>query len=138
MRLGVFPIGVDAQDVRRARERPGGPRARSAAIRAEARGERILLGIDRLDYTKGIPRRLLAFERLLEREPRWRGKVRLVQVAVPSRDKVPSYQEFRRQVDELVGRINGAFSTVDWVPIHYVHRSLDRASTWSRSIAPRT
>jgi trehalose 6-phosphate synthase/phosphatase len=123
-RLGVFPIGVDAKtfvalttDADVLRE--------ASEIRAEARGERILLGIDRLDYTKGIPRRLLAFERLLEREPRWRGKVRLVQVAVPSRDAVPSYQDFRRQVDELVGRINGAFSTVDWVPIHYVHRSLN-------------
>jgi trehalose 6-phosphate synthase/phosphatase len=122
-RLGVFPIGVDtpalsalADDPRVARE--------VTAIRADARGERILLGIDRLDYTKGIPRRLLAYERLLEREPRWRGKVRLVQIGVPSRDKVPSYQQFRKEVNELVGRINGAFSTVDWVPIHYVHRSL--------------
>ncbi len=123
IRLGVFPIGVDAQSFGRLAEREDVLRD-VASIRAEARGERILLCIDRLDYTKGIPRRLLAFERLLEREPRWRSKVRLVQIAVPSRDKVPSYQEFRRQVDELVGRINGAFSTVDWVPIHYVHRSL--------------
>jgi trehalose 6-phosphate synthase/phosphatase len=123
IRLGVFPIGVDAQQFGRLADDPEVLRD-VATIRAEARGERILLGIDRLDYTKGIPRRLLAFEHLLEREPHWRGKVRLVQIAVPSRDKVPSYQEFRRQVDELVGRINGAFSTVDWVPIHYVHRSL--------------
>jgi trehalose 6-phosphate synthase/phosphatase len=123
IRLGVFPIGVDAHTF--------GELARDAdvlreteSIRSEARSEKILLGIDRLDYTKGIARRLLAFERFLEREPDWRSKVRLVQVAVPSRDKVPSYQEYRRQVDELVGRINGKFSTVDWVPIHYVHRSL--------------
>jgi trehalose 6-phosphate synthase/phosphatase len=123
IRLGVFPLGVDADQFGRLAGEPDVLRD-VATIRAEARGERILLGIDRLDYTKGIPRRLLAFERLLERETRWRGKVRLVQIAVPSRDKVPTYQEFRRQVDELVGRINGAFSTVDWVPIHYVHRSL--------------
>src|SRR5579884_1749929 len=123
VRLGVFPIGVDARTFGALADDPEVLRE-VGAIRAEARGERILLGIDRLDYTKGIPRRLLAFERLLERGPHWRGKVRLVQIAVPSRDKVPSYQEFRRQVDELVGRINGAFSTVDWIPIHYVHRSL--------------
>ena len=123
VRLGVFPIGVDAHQFGRLAANED-VLQEVATIRSEARGERILLGIDRLDYTKGIPRRLLAFERLLEREPRWRGKVRLVQIGVPSRDKVPSYQEFRRQVDELVGRINGAFSTVDWVPIHYVHRSL--------------
>ncbi len=123
VRLGVFPIGVDAQTFGKLAEDPE-VRAETASIRADARGERILLGIDRLDYTKGIPRRLLAFERLLEHEPHWRGKVRLIQVAVPSRDKVPSYQEFRRNVHELVGRINGSFSSVNWVPIHYVHRSL--------------
>jgi trehalose 6-phosphate synthase/phosphatase len=123
IKIGVFPIGVDAQMFGKLAEDPE-VLAEVASIRAGARGERILLGIDRLDYTKGIPRRLLAYERLLEREPRWRGKVRLVQVAVPSRDKVPSYQEFRRTVNEHVGRINGAFAQVDWVPIHYVHRSL--------------
>jgi trehalose 6-phosphate synthase/phosphatase len=123
IRLGVFPIGVDAHTFGGLAE-DDEVLGEVDAIRREAHGQKILLGIDRLDYTKGIPRRLLAFERLLEREPRWRGKVRLVQIAVPSRDKVPSYQEFRRHVDELVGRINGAFSTVDWVPIHYVHRSL--------------
>jgi trehalose 6-phosphate synthase/phosphatase len=123
IRLGVFPIGVDAQTFGKLAEDPE-VLAEVATIRGDARGQHILLGIDRLDYTKGIPRRLLAFERLLEREPHWRDKVRLVQVAVPSRDKVPSYQEFRRTVHELVGRINGAFSSVDWVPIHYVHRSL--------------
>jgi trehalose 6-phosphate synthase/phosphatase len=124
-RLGVFPIGVDAAALGEFAARPE-VRSEVDVIRSDARGERILLGIDRLDYTKGIPRRLLAFERLLEREPHWRGKVRLVQVSVPSRDKVASYQDFRREVDELVGRINGAFSTVDWVPIHYVHRPFNQ------------
>jgi trehalose 6-phosphate synthase/phosphatase len=123
IRLGVFPIGVDAQTFSNLAEDPG-VLEEVESIRRNAKGERILLGVDRLDYTKGIPRRLLAYERLLEREPHRRGKVRLVQVAVPSRDKVPSYQAFRREVNEMVGRINGAFSTVDWVPIHYVYRSL--------------
>jgi trehalose 6-phosphate synthase/phosphatase len=94
IRVGVFPIGVDAPNLLALAESPG-VADEVATIRAEARGERILLGIDRLDYTKGIPRRLLAFERMLEIEPTWRGKVRLVQVAVPSRIDVPSYQEFR-------------------------------------------
>ena len=120
----MFPIGVDAQTFFGTLAEDPEVQREAADIREEARGERILLGIDRLDYTKGIQRRLLAIERLLEREPQWRGRVRLVQVAVPSRDKVASYQAFRRQVNELVGRINGAFSTVDWVPIHYVHRYL--------------
>jgi len=124
IRLGVFPIGVDSSAIG-ALAADAAVLAEANAIRVEAHGQKILLGIERLDYTKGIPRRLMAFERFLEREPHWRGKVRLVQIAVPSRDQVPSYQEFRRQVDELVGRINGAFSTVDWVPIHYVQRSLN-------------
>jgi trehalose 6-phosphate synthase/phosphatase len=126
IRLGVFPIGVDASAFGRLAQDEAVMRD-VETLRAEARGQRLLLGIDRLDYTKGIPRRLLAFERLLEREPRWRGHVRLLQIAVPSRDSVPSYQEFRRQVDEMVGRINGVFSTVEWIPIHYVHRSLSEA-----------
>jgi trehalose 6-phosphate synthase/phosphatase len=123
IRLGVFPIGVDAANFGALAADPQ-VRREAEALRAESHGQKLLLGIDRLDYTKGIPRRLLAFERLLERQPAWRGKVRLLQIAVPSRDNVPSYQEYRRQVDETVGRINGTFSTVGWSPIHYVHRSL--------------
>ena len=124
VRLGVFPIGVDSKAFGALARAPD-VIADMETIRAEAAGQRLLLGIDRLDYTKGIPRRLVAFERLLERVPQWRGRVRLVQIAVPSRDQVPSYQQFRREVDELVGHINGKFSAVGWVPIHYVHRSLD-------------
>src|SRR5262249_28107152 len=82
--------------------------------------------VDRLDYTKGIPRRLLALERLFEREPSLRGRVRLVQIAVPSRMNVQRYAEFRRLVDEEVGRINGSFGTVSWAPIQYIFRSISR------------
>jgi trehalose 6-phosphate synthase/phosphatase len=124
IRLGVFPIGVDSHAIGALASDPD-VLGEASAICTEAHGQKILLGIERLDYTKGIPCRLVAFERFLEREPHWRGKVRLVQIAVPSRDQVPSYQEARRHLDELVGRINGAFSTVDWVPIHYVQRSLN-------------
>jgi trehalose 6-phosphate synthase/phosphatase len=122
MRLGVFPMGVDAALFQSL--------AREPAIEAEAealRGDgsvRILVGVDRLDYTKGIPRRLLAFEKMLETHPELREKVRLVQVAVPSRTGVEAYQDFRSLVDELVGRINGAFGTPRWVPVHYIFRSL--------------
>ncbi len=80
--------------------------------------------MDRLDYTKGIPRRLLAYERMLQTHPELRERVRLVQVAVPSRTGVEAYQEFRSVVDELVGRINGAFGTPRWVPVHYIFRGL--------------
>src|SRR5262245_10080318 len=104
--------------------------AREPAVEAEAealRGDgsvRMLVGVDRLDYTKGIPRRLLAYERMLQSHPELREKVRLVQVAVPSRTGVEAYQEYRSLVDQLVGRINGTFGTARWVPVHYIFRAL--------------
>jgi trehalose 6-phosphate synthase/phosphatase len=122
VRLGVFPMGVDASLFQNL--------ARNPAVEAEAealRGDgsvRILVGVDRLDYTKGIPRRLLAYERMLQTHAELREKVRLVQVAVPSRTGVEAYQDFRSLVDGLVGRINGAFGTPRWVPVHYIFRGL--------------
>jgi trehalose 6-phosphate synthase/phosphatase len=89
-----------------------------------APGQRLLVGVDRLDYTKGISRRLLAVERLLELHPEWRERVRLVQVAVPSRGDVGAYRDVRREVEGLVGEINGRFATPNWMPIHYLHRSV--------------
>jgi trehalose-6-phosphate synthase len=88
---------------------------------------RILVGVDRLDYTKGIPRRLLAYERMLQVHPELRERVRLVQIAVPSRTGVGAYQDVRAVVDGLVGRINGAFGTPRWVPVHYIFRGLSPA-----------
>jgi trehalose 6-phosphate synthase/phosphatase len=124
VRLGIFPMGVDAAGF--------AARAAEPAVLEEARelrgagDARLLVGVDRLDYTKGIPRRLLAFERLLERHPEWRERVYLVQIAVPSRTGVGAYRRFREQVDAQVGRINGAFGTPQWTPIRYVHRSVSQ------------
>ncbi|MDO9017303.1 MAG: bifunctional alpha,alpha-trehalose-phosphate synthase (UDP-forming)/trehalose-phosphatase [Deltaproteobacteria bacterium] len=120
--LGVFPMGVDAPGYQRLAESP-----EVAALVAEFRGapgERMLVGIDRLDYTKGIPRRLLAYERMLAEHPELHGQVRLVQVAVPSRTNVDAYAELRQQVDGLIGRINGRFGSPRWAPVHYLYRSL--------------
>jgi trehalose 6-phosphate synthase/phosphatase len=123
IKLGVFPMGVDVADFARLAASDE-VRAETEAIRKQGSDTQLLLGIDRLDYTKGIPRRLLAMERLLEREPSLRGKVRLVQLAVPSRTNVEAYADFRRHVDEIVGRVNGAYGTVHWTPIQYMYRSL--------------
>ena len=123
VKLGVFPMGVDAAGFA-ARAADPEVAAHAAAIRRDAGGRRIVLGIDRLDYTKGIPRRLEAIERLLEREPDLADKIRYIQVAVPSRGEVDSYQHFKRQLEERVGRINGACGTVRSTPVHYVHRSV--------------
>lgn len=85
---------------------------------------RLILSIDRLDYTKGIPNRLLAFEHFLQKYPEYTGKVRLVMLSVPSREDVPHYRMLKRQTDALVGRINGKFGTINWIPIWYFYRSM--------------
>ncbi|MDP3235573.1 MAG: bifunctional alpha,alpha-trehalose-phosphate synthase (UDP-forming)/trehalose-phosphatase [Myxococcales bacterium] len=120
--LGVFPMGVDAKAFQALAESEA-VRAQMVAVQPEP-SVRLFVGIDRLDYTKGIPRRLLAYERLLERHPELRERVRLVQVAVPSRTAVDAYADFRDTVDSLVGRINGRFGTPSWAPVHYVYRNL--------------
>jgi trehalose 6-phosphate synthase/phosphatase len=123
--VGIFPMGVDAADLG---ARAAGPAVDEALahVRPPA-DEALLLGVDRLDYTKGIPRRLLAYEQLLARHPELCGRVRLVQLAVPSREGVKAYQRIRRDVERLVGRINGAFGTPQWAPIHYLYRSVSDA-----------
>lgn len=123
--LGVFPMGIDAKAFEEAAYS-----FEASQLLNEFRGsthEQLLVGIDRLDYTKGIPRRLLAYERLLERYTELHGRVRLVQVAVPSRTGVDAYAEFRTHVDALVGRINGRFGSPQWAPVHYVYRGLSEA-----------
>lgn len=125
VRLGVFPMGVDAASFAALAADPA-VEGEARAIRGDG-SVRILVGVDRLDYTKGIPRRLLAYERMLEIHPDLREKVRLVQVAVPSRTNVGAYQDFRSLVDGLVGRINGAFGTPRWVPVHYIFRGLSES-----------
>jgi trehalose 6-phosphate synthase len=87
---------------------------------------KLVLGVDRLDYTKGIPERLLAFGRMLEIFPEWRGKVSLVQVSVPSRADVPLYAEQRASIESIVGRLNGEFGEATWVPVRYLYRSYGR------------
>ncbi len=121
--VGVFPMGIDAAGFA-ARAAESEVCARVDAIRQEAAGRRIVLGVDRLDYTKGIPRRIEALARLLDREPMLRDSMRYIQVAVPSRGDVDAYRQFRREVDELVGRTNGAYGTMQSLPIHYVHQSV--------------
>jgi trehalose 6-phosphate synthase/phosphatase len=125
VRLGVFPMGVDAETFAALADDPA-VKGEVEAIRGDG-SVRILVGVDRLDYTKGIPGRLLAYERMLQTHPDLREKVRLVQVAVPSRTNVGAYQDFRELVNGLVGRINGAFGTPRWVPVHYIFRGLSEA-----------
>jgi trehalose 6-phosphate synthase/phosphatase len=123
VKLGAFPMGVDAARFTDLAHDPD-VLTEVDEIRREAGNRQIILGVDRLDYTKGIPRRLQAIERLLERDPGLCDRIRYIQVAIPSRGEVDSYQRFKRQVEERVGRINGACGTLRSTPIHYVHRSV--------------
>ena len=84
---------------------------------------KFVLSIDRLDYSKGIPQRIRAFEMFLEKNRTWRGKVSLLMVVVPSRDMVPKYAQLKNEIDNSVGKVNGKFSTMNWTPIHYFYRS---------------
>ncbi|CAG0901873.1 unnamed protein product [Darwinula stevensoni] len=93
----------------------------NAAPRALQSSQQIVLGVDRLDYTKGLVNRIRSFERFLEKHPEYLGKVALLQVAVPSRTDVKEYQQLKEQMDLEIGRINGRFSTLNWSPIRYIY-----------------
>lgn len=121
--LGAFPLGVDAADFQR-RSVTAAVRAQVDEIRRECGDRQLIVGVDRLDYTKGIPRRLQAVERLLDQNPNLRDNIRYIQVAVPTRGEVDTYQRFRRDIEQTVGRINGKYATLHSVPVHYVHQSV--------------
>src|SRR5262245_11176648 len=127
VRLEAQPIGIVPHDFTGPLERDPAVRRSLLELRRRFAGRQILLAVDRLDYTKGIPERLRTYRRLLERSPYWRGRVVLVQIAVPSRERIPLYAQLRRQVNELVGEINGALGTPDWTPVVYIRRAITRS-----------
>ncbi len=126
IRVGSFPISIDfnsfaglATDrevVRRAEE-----------IREALRHRRIILGVDRMDYTKGIPERLRAIRQLFLSHPELQEKMTFVQIAVPSREEIPEYSALKNEIEQLVGEINGQFTRPGWSPIHYQYRNLPRS-----------
>ncbi|RLM98473.1 alpha,alpha-trehalose-phosphate synthase [Panicum miliaceum] len=123
-RVAAFPIGIDSDRFKRALELPAVKRHINELTHRFA-GRKVMLGVDRLDMIKGIPQKILAFEKFLEENPDWNDKVVLLQIAVPTRTDVPEYQKLTSQVHEIVGRINGRFGTLTAVPIHHLDRSLD-------------
>ena len=124
-RVGVYPVGTDPDTFRRLGAAPRQTRA-VAGLRRLFPDQKLVLGVDRLDYTKGVPERLATFERLLERRPSIRGKISLVQISVPSRERVPEYASEKRRTDEIVGRINGRFSRDQWIPVNFLYRSFSQ------------
>lgn len=121
--VGTFPIGIDPTSFTRNLEKEP-VQKRIAALEQRFSGVKVIVGVDRLDYIKGVPQKLHALELFLTQHPEWIGKVVLVQLAVPSRQAVEEYQNLRATVNELVGRINGRFGTVEFMPIHFMHKSL--------------
>jgi len=124
IKVGIFPISIDFKEFARQAA------ARSVAERASQLYEaipncQILLGVDRLDYSKGIPEKLRAFRNALERFDDLHGNVSLVQIVVPSREDIPEYQELKAEIEGFVSEINGKFTQSGWIPIHYMFRSLD-------------
>jgi len=125
VQCGVFPIGIDVDGFLAARDSSLGGKtydrmAASAAFRS------MIVGVDRLDYSKGLEQRMLGFEQFLEDNPAQRGEVFLLKVTPISRDDVDTYQDIRGRLDALAGRINGAYADMDWQPIRYLNRTFRR------------
>ena len=118
----VFPIGSDPAAFAGFAGRPATRRSMDL-LRSSLAGRRLILGVDRLDYTKGLPQRIEAFERLLENRPEHRRRVMFLQVAPPSREMIAQYQEISDQLDFACGRVLGRFAELDWQPLNYVKRA---------------
>ena len=121
IQVDAFPMGINYEKYANSRENPV---IQKEIDQFKDNGTKIILSVDRLDYTKGIIRRLEAYDWLLTNHPEYREKVSLVMVAVPSRTKVEQYALLREEIEKFVGRINGAYGTINWTPVSYMYRSL--------------
>jgi trehalose 6-phosphate synthase/phosphatase len=123
VKVGAFPIGIDFKSFEDSARSEDVAR-RMAELRGRMGPSRLIVGVDRLDYTKGLPERLKAFRNALQRHKELREQAILFQVVVPSREGVPEYQTLKAEIEQLVGEINGEFSSAGWVPVHYHYKSL--------------
>tara|TARA_R110002124_G_scaffold99755_1_gene245957 strand:+ start:9074 stop:10507 length:1434 start_codon:yes stop_codon:yes gene_type:complete len=125
VRGGVFPIGIDVEGFLQAGRSPLGLRTYDRMVASTA-FRSLIVGVDRLDYSKGLEQRLLGYEQFLKDNPEMRSEVLLLQVTPISRDEVDTYQDMRGRLDSLAGRINGAYAEMDWQPIRYLNRTYRR------------
>ena len=125
VQTGAFPIGIDVDGFLAARDSPLGRRTYDR-MSASAAFRSMIVGVDRLDYSKGLEQRLLGYEQFLEDNPELRGEVFLLQVTPISRDEVDTYQDMRVRLEALAGRVNGAYADMDWQPIRYLNRTFRR------------
>ncbi len=125
VRLGVLPISIDfdlfAKQAARRKVKDKG-----YEIKEAQQGRKIIFGLDRLDYSKGIPQRLESVRKAFELYPDLRDRIHFIQVVVPSRENVAEYQDLKTEIEQLVSQINGEYSTASWIPVHYHYRSLSR------------
>jgi trehalose 6-phosphate synthase len=127
VRIGVFPVGVETETFQRLARRA----VDSSFVRdvmGSLSGRAMIIGVDRLDYSKGIPERMDAFERLLINFPQWRGKVTYLQITPRSRTDIAEYANIGRLVGEKVGRINGAYGEASWTPVRYINKAHSRTA----------
>lgn len=123
VKVDIFPIGINYDHFARAHETPE-TRREIDRLQRKIGGKTVILSVDRLDYSKGLPERLSAFDAFLERYPRYREKVLMIQLTVPSREQVQDYRALKGRVENMIGAINGKYGTIGWVPIWYLYRSL--------------
>lgn len=124
VRVDAYPISIDYFKFRKSLEKVA-VKKHIASLKRTYPKLKLILSVDRLDYSKGIPERLEAFRRLLENNPEYRGNVKMIMVAVPSRTEVETYRELRDEIEQTVSRINGTYGTVDWAPISYQFQNLE-------------
>jgi trehalose 6-phosphate synthase len=126
LKVGAYPIGIYPDAIAKAAEQFSN-RKPVKSLRDSLRGRKLIMSVDRLDYSKGLAERFQAFERLLLHAPGWHGRVSMVQIAPPTRSDVQTYQRIRQNLEGEAGRINGRFAQLDWTPIQYLNRKYDRS-----------
>jgi trehalose 6-phosphate synthase len=124
LRADVFSIGIDVDAIAEQAAQSVGSR-QMKRLQESLRGRNLIIGVDRLDYSKGLPQRFRAFERMLEMFPETRGHVTLMQIAPPTRSEVPEYLQIRRSLETAAGHINGRFAEFDWMPLRYLNKSFN-------------
>jgi trehalose 6-phosphate synthase len=126
VRAGAFPIGIDVQEFTQLARAPEALEMYER-MRREYSRRRLLVGVDRLDYSKGLPQRMRAFREFLTKNPELRSSATLIQIASPSRENVSAYTDLLHELESLCGSINGNFGELDWMPVRYIHRTVARA-----------
>ena len=126
MRIGIFPVGIDTRNFNTRARRA----TKSAFVQRVLKSVPgvIVIGVDRLDYSKGIAQRLEAYERFLMAQPDWRGRVTFLQITPTSRGEIPEYAQIRREIETMSGRINGTYGDVSWTPVRYVNQTYSRTA----------